>query len=90
MRATVGASLLAIAVGQSISMLNVISLSRASSLPQGNTVLSGEYGVSGNTNPGTRAGVCGVPLQPYTSAAIAALKVLLGRMALLVSSGLAK
>ncbi|AVU76498.1 hypothetical protein CRX69_15335 [Pseudomonas rhizophila] len=46
--------------------------------------------VSGNTNPGTRAGVCGVPLQPYTSAAIAALKVLLGRMALLVSSGLAK
>ena len=35
------------------------------------------------------AGVCDVPLQPYTSAATAALKVALGRMALLISSAIA-
>lgn len=40
--------------------------------------------------PRHKAGVRGASLQPYTSAAIAALKVVLGRMALLVSSGLAK
>ncbi|AUM70739.1 hypothetical protein C0J56_18955 [Pseudomonas fluorescens] len=58
--------------------------------PTGGYVVRRESMVCRKHKPRHQAGVRDVPLQSYTSAAIAALKVALGRMALLVSSGLAK